>query len=181
MILDGVTGGRCTASAALARRPSPVTRSSPSRRTSTAAPASRILRYSGIFIPPALFAPALSAPALLALACPAIRPPSRPATCGPVKPYVHLAGADGVLVVAERAAWRGHRAPAQPRDHHQVVRELGLRPHPGELRHRVDHLGVVAGLEPGDPLGVRRPRLGCPDVRRVAGLVRAQLAQRPER
>ena len=45
----------------------------------------------------------------------------------------------------------------------------------------VDHLGVVARLQPLDPLGVRRPRLGGPDVRGVAGLVRAQLAQRPER
>ena len=40
---------------------------------------------------------------------------------------------------------------------------------------------MVPGPEPADPLLVRRARLGGPDVHRVACLVRAQLAQRPER
>src|SRR6185437_15615769 len=166
MILDGWTGGRCTAWSTATRRPSPATSSSPSRRTWTAAPSSKILRYSANEPP--------SSPQSLDRL-------RRPASGRSVEPEVHLAGPHRVFVVAERFARRSHRTAAQRGDHHQVRRELGLGPHGQELRHRVEHLGVFPGQQPVDPDQVGLAGLGGPDVRRVARLVRPQLAQRPER
>src|SRR5580700_394080 len=145
MILVGTTGGRCTACSAATRRRSPATRSPPSRRTCTTAPSSRILRNSTM----------------------------RPASRWPVEPEVDLSGAHRVLIVAERTR-RGGYCPLPQRGHpYQVMREPRLGVHLQEFWHRGDHLGVVPGLEPCDPLQVRRARLGGPDVHGVAGLVRA--------
>src|SRR5712692_4123952 len=124
MIFVGTTGGRCTASRAATRRPSPATRSSPSRRTCTQEPSSSIRRYSGNGRLPSLILSATGRPV-----CPACR--------RPVEPQVHLSRPYRVLVVAERPPRRGHRAAAERRDHHQVVREPRLWPHGQELTHRV--------------------------------------------
>src|SRR5262249_19571911 len=127
MILLGVTGGRWSASCAGTRRPSPATRSSPSRRTCTVDPSSTMRRYSGM------------------------GPPGRlgggrtgPAAGRTVEPQVHLARADRVLVFAERPSRRRDLAAAERRDHHQVVREPGLWPDRQEFIHRVYHPGMVA-------------------------------------
>src|SRR5215470_1565046 len=143
MIFVGTTGGRCTASRAATRRPSPATRSSPSRNTCTPEPSSTIRRYSGT-----------------GASCGLLVSRSSPAGRRPVEPQVHLPRPDRVLVLAERAARRGDGAAAQRRNHHQVVRELRLRADGKELTHRVYHPAVVSGLQPGNSLGVRLPRLG---------------------
>ena len=46
-----------------------------------------------------------------------------------------------------------------------------------KLGHGGNDPGVVPRLEPLDPLGVGLPRLGGPDMRGVAGLVRTQFPQ----
>src|SRR5215469_18831643 len=135
MIFVGATGGRCAASSALILRPSPATSSSPSRRTGTHAPSSRIRRYSGMCASRGL-APGRS----------------RPALGWPVEPQVHLSGPDRVLVIAERASRRDNGLAAERGGHHQVVRELRFWPHGQELTHRVYHSSVVACLQPCDPL-----------------------------
>ena len=104
-----------------------------------------------------------------------------PASRWPVEPEVDLARAHRILIIAIRTRGGGHRPFAERRHHHQVVPEPGLGAHLQELRHRGDHPGVVPGLQPPDPLQVRRAGPGGPDVHRVAGLVRAQFPQRPER
>ena len=93
----------------------------------------------------------------------------REAIVGPVEPQVHLAGADRVLVVAVLPCSGGAGLLAEGADHHQVVGEHRLGPEPHELRHRVEDPGVVARLEPLDPLLVGRARLRRADVLEVGG------------
>src|SRR5215831_694146 len=126
MIFDGSVGGRWTASAAATSRPSPATSMSPCRTTWTAAPSSRILRYS---VTVAL------------LWCGA---GSGPRSAGPargraVEPQMYLAGADGVLVLSVLAARGGHGALPESADHLQVVAESRLGLELQELGHGVEH------------------------------------------
>ena len=79
-----------------------------------------------------------------------------PAAAGPVEPDVHLAGADRVLVLAVRPGPGAATAPSPSAAIIiRYVPEPGLGPVVSETAcHRADDPGVVAGLQPGDPLGV---------------------------
>src|SRR6476620_8184347 len=192
MILDGTTGARWTASSTPTSRPSWATNVSPCRTTSTTLPSNRIRRVSRMV----MTVPSVAGSGVFCSAgsgelgagvltdefgvfgC-----PSRlgEALLGPVEPEVHLAGADRILVLAILAGRRPAVALTERADHHQVVAEPGFGPEPVELRHRLQHPGMVALAEPLQPLEVGCRGLGGEDVLHARRLVIAQLAQRPER
>src|SRR5262245_26231171 len=104
MILVGSVGGRCWASSMPTSRPSPATSTSPRRTTWTAAPSSRMRRYSVISAGRGEVGTAHLAEVVSVLGG---TPGCRKPLLGAVEPQVDLAGADGVLVLAVLAGAGG--------------------------------------------------------------------------
>src|SRR6478736_5459399 len=176
MILDGTTGARWTASSTPTSRPSWATNVSPCRTTSTTLPSNRIRRVSWIVMTvPSVAGSGVFCSAgsgelgagVLADEFGVFGCPSRlgEPLLGPVEPEVHLAGADRILVLAVLAGRRPAVALTERADHHQVVAEPGFGPEPVELRHRLQHPGMVALAEPRPP---PRDRAACAAARTCA-------------
>jgi hypothetical protein len=65
-------------------------------------------------------------------------------------------------------------------EHQEIVGEHRLRPIPEEVVHGLEHLGVVALLQPPNSLLIGGASLRRADTGQIGGLVVPQLAELPE-